>query len=55
LRSFSMRHAIFIRHVLSFSLFCTIPDLTGLGHRAENRDIPCTHCPDAHQQDLVPR
>jgi len=30
LRSFSMRHAIFIRHVPSFSLFCTIPDLKSL-------------------------
>lgn len=55
LRSFSMRHVIFIRHVPSFSLFCTIPDLAGVGPGAENRDIPCTYCPDAHQQDLVLR
>ena len=55
LRSFLMRHVIFIRHVPSFSLFCTIPDLAGVGPRAENKDIPCTYCPDTHQQDLVPR
>jgi len=38
-----------------FQVTIRIPGPAGVGHGAENGDIPRTCHPDTHQQDLVPR